>query len=429
LILEVDGKSTKGKTVSDLSKVLKGQPNTEVVLTIKRAGAETTNPVKLVREEIKVKDVPYYGILEEKVGYIKLNSFTETASAEVKNALKELKDKHQITHLVLDLRENGGGLLREAVNIVNLFVEKGQDVVETRGKVKEWDRVYKTLNEPIDTEIPLVVLIDNGSASASEIVSGALQDLDRAVIIGERSYGKGLVQQTFDLSYNAKVKVTVSKYYIPSGRCIQKLDYSNKGEDGKAKAKADSLMAEFSTKNGRKVKDGAGITPDFHVEKPELGNITISLFTKNLIFNYATDYRQKHAMIDSLRFDLTESDYNDFKAFISKEDYTYETKSEKLMADISKTMDDEKMDENLKNQLIQLKKEVSASKKSDIDRFKPEIMNYLEEEIASRYYYQKGRIRKSLSQDLDIQKAIEVLKDQKSYSAVFSKDFNPVLPK
>jgi carboxyl-terminal processing protease len=428
VIIEVDGKSTKGKTVADMSKVLKGQPNTPVMLKIKRPGNDQVLEINVMREEIKVKDVPYYGLIDENTGYIKLNSFTETASTEVKNAFKDLKETKKIKYLVLDLRDNGGGLLREAVNIVNLFVPKGQTVVETRGKVKAWDQIHKTLNEPIDTEIPMVVLIDHGSASASEIVSGALQDLDRAVIIGQKSYGKGLVQQTFDLSYNAKVKVTVAKYYIPSGRCIQKLDYSHKDEDGKAVVIADSLITEFSTKNGRKVKDGAGITPDIFVEKPELGDITFSLYTKNLMFDYATQYRLRNTSIDSLRFSIKPSDFEEFKAFIKDKDYTYETQTEKLLAELEKTMKEDQVDPAVEKPYQNLKNELSASKKNDIEKYKTEIIQYLEEELVSRYYYQKGRIRKSLTNDLDIQKALEVLNSSTQYQGVFAKDFAPVIP-
>lgn len=429
VILEVDGKSTEGKTVSDMSKVLKGQPNTEVKLKIKRLGTEQVLEFKVIREEIKVKDVPYYGLIDDKTGYIKLISFTETASTEVKNAFKDLKETKNIKQLVLDLRDNGGGLLREAVNIVNLFVEKGQTVVETRGKVKEWDRTHKTLNEPLDTEIPLVVLIDHGSASASEIVSGALQDLDRAVIIGDKSYGKGLVQQTFDLSYNAKVKVTVAKYYIPSGRCIQKLDYSNKDEEGRAKAVADSLIAEFSTKHGRKVKDGAGITPDIFVEKPEIGDITISLYTKNLIFDYATQYRLSHPTIDSNHFSLKPEDFDSFKAFIKDKDYTYETEAEKHVSELEKHIVQNNVDEVVKTNFDVLKRALSVSKQQDLEKYKAEIMRYLEEEIISRYYYQKGRVQIGLKRDLDVQKALTVLNHQDQYLAIFKAEFKPEVPK
>lgn len=428
IILEVDGKSTKGKTVSDLSKTLKGQPKTEVVLKIKRPGTEAPFDVKVTREEIKVKDVPYYGMINEHTGYIKLTSFTETASSEVKTAFKDLKDKHAIKSLILDLRDNGGGLLREAVNIVNLFVEKGQPVVETKGKVKEWDRMYRTLNEPLDTQIPLVVLIDQGSASASEIVSGALQDLDRAVIIGENSYGKGLVQQTFDLSYNAKVKVTVSKYYIPSGRCIQKLDYGNKDEQGKALQTPDSLLKEFSTKNGRKVKEGDGIKPDIYVQKPEPSELTISLYTKNHLFDFATQYRRDQAMIDSLHFSLPDQEFIKFKGFLEGRDYSYQTQTEKLLADLKQIMEEDQMEEDLKNNTTQLIQQVNRSKKDDLDQYKQEIKELLEEEIVSRYYFQKGRIRQRLKHDKDISKAVKILSSDKDYQSIFVKDYQAIVP-
>ena len=284
IILSIDGHEVKGKNTGEISKLLKGQAKTDVKLTIERYGEEIEKT--LTRENIKIKDVPYFGVIEEGVGYIKLTSFTETASKEVIKAFKELKEKHNISKLIFDLRGNGGGLLNEAVNIVNIFVPRGTEVVYTKGKMKEWQQSYKALNTPIDTEIPLVVLVDEGSASASEIVSGALQDLDRAVVIGERTFGKGLVQQVKPLTYNSQFKVTVAKYYIPSGRCIQKLDYAHKDEDGHATQVPDSLRKEFSTKSGRKVLDGAGIEPDIKIEGEKASPILISLAQKQLIFEY-----------------------------------------------------------------------------------------------------------------------------------------------
>ncbi len=430
IILEIDGKSTKDKTVSDISKVLKGQPATPVKLKIKREGTPESLELSINREEIKIKDVPFYGLADKETGYIKLVSFTESASREVKDALKDLKEKHQIKKVILDLRGNGGGLLRESVNIVNLFVDKGQSVVQTHGKVKEWDKDHKTLSEPFDKEIPLVVLIDNNSASASEIVSGSLQDLDRGVIIGEKSYGKGLVQQTFDLSYNAKLKVTVAKYYIPSGRCIQKLDYAHKDDNGKAIQVADSLMKDFKTKNGRLVKDGAGIKPDYHVEKEELSNISISLLTKSLIFDFATQYRLKNENIGPAdAFTLKEQDFNDFIKFIADKEYDYETKSEKVIAEVEKAMTKEKIEEALQARVKQLKEDIKKSKKNDIYQHKEEIKELIEEEIVSRYYYQRGRVEKSLKYDDDIKKALEILNAPQEYSATFKSDFKTVEPK
>ena len=296
-ILEVDGRSCKGLGTDDVSKMLKGQAGTTVkVLTSRNNKAPELRTI--VREEIKIPDVPYKGFVDEanKVGYLKLNSFTQTAGQEVRNAVKELKDQGA-TKLVLDLRGNGGGLLREAVNIVNLFVPKGEVVVETKGKMADWDKTYKTLSEPLDATMPLVVLTDTGSASASEIVSGALQDLDRALVIGQRTFGKGLVQQTRDLYYNSKLKVTVAKYYIPSGRCIQKLDYAHRDSSGKATVRTDTYLVAFTTRNGRTVYDGRGILPDVPVTEPELAKVVGGLYAEDILFDFATDYRRTHDSI------------------------------------------------------------------------------------------------------------------------------------
>ncbi|HEX2616472.1 MAG TPA: S41 family peptidase, partial [Flavobacteriales bacterium] len=296
-ILEVDGHSTKGMNTDDVSKLLKGQAGTQVKVVTSRNGATPQTHV-VTREEIKIPDVPYKGFVDNtnKVGYVKLNSFTQTAGQEVRTAVKDLKDQGA-QKMILDLRGNGGGLLREAVNIVNLFVPKGETVVETKGKIAEWDKTYPTLSEPLDAGIPLVILVDTGSASASEIVTGALQDLDRAVIVGQRTYGKGLVQQTRDLFYNSKLKVTVAKYYIPSGRCIQKVDYAHHDSTGHAVIKADSTILAFKTRNGRPVFDGRGIAPDVFVTEPELPKVVGGLYTGDVFFDYANQYRWSHDSI------------------------------------------------------------------------------------------------------------------------------------
>jgi carboxyl-terminal processing protease len=418
-ILEVNGKSVKGKTTSEMSKILKGQAGTSVELLIQREGEDKTMKKTLLREEIKIKDVPFFGVVDEGIGYIKLTSFTETASKEVKEALLELKEKQNIKSLILDLRGNGGGLLREAVEIVNLFVEKGNDVVFTRGKLKEWDRTHKALNSPVDLNMPLVVLLDRGSASASEIVSGALQDYDRAVLIGRKTYGKGLVQQTRNLSYNAKLKVTVAKYYIPSGRCIQKLDYSHRNKDGTVSAIADSLIKAFKTKNGRLVYDGAGITPDIKVKEHKYGQITATLVNKNHVFDYATAFRLKKAEISPAKqFSLSESEYNEFTQYLNGKDYSYVTQSENLLKELEKTAEKEKYFQEMKNEFEALRSKLENNKKEDLKKFKPEIKQIMENEIVSRYYYQKGRIVYSLNTDPDVKKAIEVLSDSTLYSSV-----------
>lgn len=418
-ILKVDGKSAEGKTSQEISAFLKGEPKTDLVLTIERFGQEGTMDVKVTREEIKISDVPYYGLVDEKTGYIKLNSFTETASAEVKKALLDLKAKHQITSLVFDLRGNGGGLLREAVNIVGLFVPQGTKVVETKGKLTDWNQVYATKVAPVDETIQLVVLVDGGSASASEIVSGTIQDLDRGVIIGTNTFGKGLVQQTRDLKYNSKMKLTVAKYYIPSGRCIQRLDYSKKDGAGKATTIPDSLRKEFSTKVGRKVLDGAGIEPEIKVEKEVPSPILISLVRKQLIFKYAHTFVAKNDSIAAPdAFQLSDAQYEDFKTYLADKDYNYETETERLLKKLEKAAENEKYAADIKSDFEELEKAIFQNKSKDLDLYKAQIARYLESEIVVRYYFQTGRIQQSLQKDEDIAEAKKVLANVDRYTAI-----------
>ena len=420
IILEIDGNSTKGKKVDDVSHLLKGSPNTKVKILIQRMGIDRPEEKELTREEIKVKSVPYYGMLNNDIAYIKLNSFTESASREVGNALRELKSKNSVKGLVFDLRGNPGGLLNEAVNISNLFVSKGQEIVETRGRHKDGDRTYLAINDAVDTLIPLAVLVNSGSASASEIVSGSLQDLDRGVIIGQRTFGKGLVQTTRQLSYNSQLKITVAKYYIPSGRCIQALDYTHRNEDGSVGKIPDSLVSTFKTKAGRKVMDGGGVLPDVTTEARKMSAIASSLVSKYVIFDFATQYRLAHPNIDAKSFKLSDSEFNDFLAFIGNKEYDYTTKSEKTLEDLKKNCEDEKYFADLKGEYEALKAKLSHNKQEDVQKNKEEIVNLIEDEITSRYFYQSGRIRESLTHDTDVARALEVLGDSKVYNSLLS---------
>jgi carboxyl-terminal processing protease len=420
-ILKVNDVDAKGKKTDDISKYLKGAASTTIKLVIEREGEKKPIEKIISREEIKIKSVSYYGMVSEDVGYIKLTGFTENAAGEVKEALVELKKNPAMKSLVFDLRGNPGGLLKEAVDIVNIFTEKGTEVVSTRGKVKDWDKTHKAMNPPVDLTIPITVLVDRGSASASEIVSGSLQDLDRGVVVGQRSYGKGLVQQTRPLSYNAQLKVTVAKYYTPSGRCIQALDYSHRNEDGSVDKVPDSLITAFKTKNGRIVYDGGGIAPDVSLEAPKYSSILQSLVTKNLIFDYATKYRIAHATIPAAKqFRLSDAEYEEFVAFLNGKDYDYTTKTEKTLETLKKDAVEDKTIDAINADLEALKSKISHNKKEDLVKYKPEIKQFLEEEIASRYYFQNGRLEASLKDDKELSEAIAVLHDADRYKKILT---------
>jgi carboxyl-terminal processing protease len=422
VITEIDGKSIKGKNTADVSKLLKGQANTTVKVLVERGGEKKPFEVALTREEIKIKNVPYYGVVGNgTIGYIKLTGFTENAGKEVKTAFLELKEKNNIKSLIFDLRDNGGGLLKESVDIVNTFVSKDQKIVEQKGKVKEMNRVHKAMYSPVDTTMPIVILANGGSASASEIVTGSIQDLDRGVVIGQRTFGKGLVQQTVPLSYGTQMKVTTAKYYTPSGRCIQELDYIHKNTQGKAEHIADSLKREFKTKSGRSVYDGSGIFPDIILEPRQYALITGTIITKNHIFDYATKYRLSHPSISNAKdFSLTEAEYNDFIQFLSDKTYDYTTKSEKSIEELKKNAESEKYFESIKPEYDILKKEIVLHKKEDLTKYKAEIKDFLEEEIASRYFYQRGRLESSLRDDGELKEAIRVLTDEPLYKSILS---------
>lgn len=419
-ILSIDGKSMKGLSSDDVTTYLKGPKGTKIAVEIERqnTGKQT---VSVERDEIKIPDVPYFGLLKDNVGYIKLSSFTNTASAEVKKAFLALKAQG-MNALVLDLRGNGGGLLIEAVRIVNFFVKKDQEVVTTKARVAEENRVYKTTENPIDLEIPLTILVDEGSASASEIVAGSIQDLDRGVVIGQTSFGKGLVQRTYDLKYGSKMKLTIAKYYTPSGRCVQRLEYYDKSDGTKPKEISDSLLKKFKTKNGRDVIDGRGIEPDIKVEEKEMSRLTATIYANNLVFNYATTYAMNHPEIANAKtFSLTDEEYTSFKSYVLKETFSYSTASEEMLKKMKETAEKEGYYNDSKAEYELLMAKVTPSKERDLDKFKKEVKSLLENEIVSRYYYQTGRTEHTLSQDECIEKAIETVKNKTSYNTILKK--------
>ena len=420
-ILEINGKSAKGKTTEEVSKVLKGQPNTSVTILIERPHLENPFEVTFDREKVSVKSISYSGYIEDGIGYVKLRSFTRNCSKDMKSAIENLKKEGELKGLILDLRSNPGGLLNESVDIVNLFVEKGEQVVSTKGKIKAWEKSYIANNKPLDTKVPLVVLINSSSASASEIVSGSIQDLDRGVVVGQRSYGKGLVQQTRKLSYNSQLKLTVAKYYIPSGRCIQALDYSNRNKDGSVGKIADSLTTAFQTKNGREVFDGGGISPDIITKKPAVSNIVVSLFKERLFFDYATDFRFENDSITK-EFIFSDSNYDHFERYLAGKEYAYKTKTEEALEKLKESATEEYYFESLSDEYEILAAQLATNKGNDLRRNKKEIKEILTGEIRSRYYYQVGRIEAALRFDTELKEAIEVLQAKDEYSAILSNE-------
>ncbi len=421
VILEVDGRSTKGMEIESVSDLLKGKPGSELRLLIERPGTEEPLEFYMKRETISILNVPYYGMLDSHTGYIRIANFTTGASKEAEHALKELKQDQELRSLVLDLRSNPGGLLIEAVRICNLFVDKGNLIVSTHGKMSQWDSEYVTTREPVDDEIPLAVLVNRGSASASEIVAGALQDLDRAVIIGQRTFGKGLVQTSRPLKYNAQLKVTTAKYYIPSGRCIQALDYTHRNEDGSVGMIPDSLISEYKTRHGRLVYDGGGIQPDFEVIPETLSEISVQLYTQGMFFDFATQYRNSHDQIGAPEtWSVSNEDYDLFKVFLQGKNFEFQTASEKAFSDLVANAKREKYYGLAEDELTSLKEKLSHDNLKDLETFKKEIRQILTEEIVNRYYYQDGRIVSQIQDDPQLDKAREILDEPGMVKEVLS---------
>jgi len=418
-ILEIDGNPANEIPLDEVSERLKGVPQTNVKLVIERPYSGEKFEKELIREEIQIKSVPYYGVVDDNIGYIRMSKFTPDVSREIKNALRELKTEHQIKSVILDLRGNPGGLLVEAPKICNLFIPKGEEIVSTKGKTKKWNKTLKTTNAAYDTEIPLAVMVSRGSASASEIVAGAIQDLDRGVILGQRTFGKGLVQTTIPLNYNAQLKVTTAKYYIPSGRCIQALDYTHRNEDGSVGHIPDSLISAFKTRNGRTVYDGGGISPDIKIESEEVSQMTISLISQNVIFDYATKFAYQNPTIPKVEdFTITNEIYNDFVSFALEQDFDYKTESEKELKELIKIAKREKYYQRAEKEIEALQSKLKNDKARDLNAFKPEIIQFLRDEIVGRYYYQEGQIKTNLKDDNQLDKAIELLKNPEKYQAI-----------
>ncbi|KAA6336467.1 putative CtpA-like serine protease [termite gut metagenome] len=421
VLLEIDGKDLEGKSNSEVSEMLRGQVGTTFKLKIERPGADKPLDFTIIRKTIQLPTVPYYGIIENQIGYINLNSFSGNPSKEFKQAFFDLKKNKKITSLIIDLRNNSGGLLTEAIEIVNFFVPRGKTVVTTKGRIKQSESIYKTTREPLDTEIPISVLVNNGTASSSEIVAGALQDLDRAVIVGTPTFGKGLVQVPRALPYGGNLKVTTSKYYIPSGRCVQALDYKLRNEEGNVERLPDSLTHVFYTGAGREVRDGGGITSDMTVKLERIPNILFYLLNDNLIFDYATGYCLKHPAISSAEtFALSEADYNDFKTTVKKANFKYDRQSEKVLKTLKETADFEGYLENASAEFDALEKKLKHNLDYDLDYFSKEIKSILSVEIVKRYYYQRGSIIQQLKDDNDLQQAIEILNDSERYKRTLS---------
>ena len=421
LILAIDTIDVSKATNSRVSELLKGVPNTKMVLTIQRPGEKKPRKFEITRNQITTPQVTYYGVKNDSIGYIYLKAFTIKSAQEVKEAFLDLKKNHNIKSLVLDLRGNGGGVLEGAVQIVGMFVPKGSEVLSTKGKIKQWDRTYRTSTEPLDTVMPLAILINGGTASAAEIVSGSLQDMDRAVLVGQRSFGKGLVQAPRDLPYNGKVKITMSKYYIPSGRCIQQIDYSHRKEDGSVAAIPDSLTSVFYTSKKRPVRDGGGVRPEFEVKEPKVPTMMYYLAADTVLFDFVTDWAQKHKTIAPIEeFTVSDEDFEALKQYAKSKNFTYDRQSEKVLKNLKEVAEFEGYLEEDSTAFKELEAKLTPNLEKDFDRFKDEVKRVMATEIVKRYYYQRGELQESLKDDLVLEKALEVLGDPDLYRRTLS---------
>ena len=414
-IISVNGVNIEGKKIEEVNAILRGIPGMDIKLSIKKNGSDLAEDINVKRGEVNIPNVPYSGFVADGVGYISLTTFTQNAGSNISKALRELKTKNpNMSGIILDLRQNGGGLLHEAVNICNIFIPNGEIVVTTKSKVKERDQTFKTLSQPADLEIPVAILIDKRSASASEIVSGVMQDLDRAVLIGQRSFGKGLVQNTKELPYNARLKITTSKYYIPSGRCIQGVEYEN----GEPKDIPDSQRTKFKTKNGRIVMDGGGVTPDVKLPARNVSAVTQALVDQHIIFDYVNNFCQNKEKIDTIGvFKFT--DFTGFTEYLKKRNFQYETEAEKYLNKAKESIDSAS-DKTLSDEIVKLKQKISAAKSDELQASKMQIIEEIEKEIVSRYYFQKGKVQLTLDNDPEVKEAISILKDSNRYKKILA---------
>lgn len=420
-LLAIDDVDVTKKTSSEVSELLKGVPNTKLKIKYQRPGEKKPAVAELTRKLVLVDQVTYYGVKNDSVGYIYLKSFTDKSAQEVRAAFEDLKKNHHIKSLILDLRNNGGGLLEGAIQTVNWFVPKGEVVLSTKGKIKQWDRTYRTVSEPLDTVMPIAVLVNSGSASAAEIVSGALQDVDRAVLVGQRTFGKGLVQSTRELPYNGSLKVTMSKYYIPSGRCIQAIDYAHRNPDGSVGRIPDSLTTVFNTAKGRLVRDGGGVSPDFLVEEPKVPTIMYYLMMDYVVFDFVTEWAQQHKKIAPIdEFVFTDADYDAFKEFVKKKDFKYDRQSEKLLKDLKEVAEFEGYLDDTTPEYKALEAKFTPNLDRDLDRFQKQIREMISAEIVKRYYFQRGEVIESLKDDKVLDKALEILSNPELYKKTLS---------
>ncbi len=412
-IVSIDGINIEGKKLEEINAILRGLPGTDLLLKVRPNGKTTIEDKKLIRGEVNIPNVPYSGFVSDGVGYISLTVFTQNAGNNITKALKDLKTKNpNMSGVILDLRQNGGGLLHEAVNICNIFIPNGEIVVTTKGKIKDRDQTFKTLAPPVDLEIPVAILVDKRSASASEIVSGVMQDLDRAVLIGQRTFGKGLVQNTKELPYNSRLKLTTSKYYIPSGRCIQGVEYEN----GEPKDIPDSQRSKFKTKNGRLVLDGGGVTPDVKLMAKNIYPVTKALVDQNIIYEYVNKYCQNKdsiAKVGTFNF----SDYADFTDFLKKKGFKYETEAEAHLKSAKEELE-KNASSDLVDEINKLQNKINSAKNNELNQAKAQIIDEIEKEIVTRYYFQKGKVQQSLDDDPEVKEAISILKDNNRYKAL-----------